>query len=63
MDKAAAAAESISDADLLHANIYKYQNWELANEHAVLSTIRPAALVGVVGKLGFPRLVIGCIFS
>src|SRR5690349_5092689 len=45
LDAIAAAADSISEGDLVDKMIHSSQFWELQNIHGVLSTVRPATIL------------------
>jgi len=45
LETIAAAADSISDGDLVDHAIRRHQAWELSNEHALLSSVKPASLM------------------
>jgi hypothetical protein len=56
VDALSAAADSVSDGDLIDVSIRRHQNWELLNVYGVLSSIRPASLAcGNIRQLNFPR--------
>eukprot|EP01114_Cavostelium_apophysatum_P000024 TRINITY_DN1002_c0_g1_i1.p1 TRINITY_DN1002_c0_g1~~TRINITY_DN1002_c0_g1_i1.p1 ORF type:complete len:1069 (+),score=408.29 TRINITY_DN1002_c0_g1_i1:220-3426(+) len=62
MDAVSLAADSISMGNMIDRAIYSNQSWELSNAYALLSTIRPTAILGSVnasinGMLQFPSFL------
>ncbi len=62
LDRVALAMESISASDLIGRAIMAEQHFELMPLHAIMSTVRPAALVrGNLGEMvSFPQLLGTC---
>jgi len=55
LNRAALAAESIAEADVIGARISREQQWSLAPLHGVMSCVRPGFhMAGILGKVNFP---------